>query len=129
MIFVDPAQEEFMEWLRGAYPRLNVVTEKHRLEQMEWGCQWDSVAQARAARIPNVPISLITAAKPDDVLTRALIPRWLDAHAAWLKQFPQARHIISTQSGHDIVQSEPGLVIEAIRTMHTQLRRDDPSRR
>ena len=117
IVLVDPAQEEFMSWLNQKYPQINVITEKHRIAQDEWGSQWLSLNQARDARLPDVPLTLITGMRSQDMMTRKLLPRWLEAHRSWLKEFPHARHIVTTNSGHEVVLSDPKLVIDAIQVM------------
>lgn len=115
MVFVDPTQESFMAMLNVQFPELNVVSEADRLAQDEWGMQWPSMNQARDARLPEVPITLITGAKTHDVLSRALIPLWQAGHAKWLGQFPNAKHIVTTNSGHGVVFTEPELIVDAVR--------------
>lgn len=115
MVFVDPTQESFMAMLNVQFPELNVVSEADRLAQDEWGMQWPSMNQARDARLPEVPITLITGAKVHDVLTRKLLPLWQAEHAKWLGQFPGAKHIITTNSGHGVVFTEPELIVDAVR--------------
>src|SRR5262249_37856517 len=109
MVFVDPAQEQFSAWLKKHFPGMNVVTEEDRQRQDEWGSQEISFEQAHEARLPNVPITLISAAQPGGILLNRLLPEWLKAHHDWLGQYPQARHITTTNSGHGIFFSEPGL--------------------
>lgn len=115
MVFVDPTQEAFMSMLNRKFPELNVVTYEQRHEQNEWGMQYQSMMQARDARLPEVPITLITGAKVHDVLTRKLLPLWQAEHAKWLSQFPGARHIVTTNSGHGVVFTEPELIVDAVR--------------
>lgn len=55
--------------------------------------------------------------KPQDMMTRNLLPRWLGAHRNWLKEFPRAKHIVTTDSGHEVILSDPELVINAVREM------------
>lgn len=120
MVFVDPTQESFMAMLNVQFPDMNVVTEAQRHEQYEWGMQWPSMIQARDARLPEVPITLITGAQTHDVLSRKLLPLWQAEHAKWLSQFPHAKHIVTTNSGHGVVFTEPELIIEAVRAVIEQ---------
>jgi pimeloyl-ACP methyl ester carboxylesterase len=46
-----------------------------------------------------------------------LLPEWLKAHHDWLSQYPQASHIVTTNSGHGIFFTEPNLVVDAVRQM------------
>ncbi len=117
MVFVDPTQEAFMAMLNKQFPDFNVVTEADRLKQEEWGMQWSSLNQARDARLPEVPMTLITGAAVHDVLSRKLLPIWQAEHAKWLSQFPSAKHVVTTNSGHGVVFTEPELTVHAVREM------------
>lgn len=115
LVLVDPTQESFMSWLRESWPEVNVLTEAQRREQTEWGSQWVSMNQASNAVLPNVPMVLLTGMKTgDSVFARHVKPRWLSAHQEWLTKYPNALHIVTTNSGHGIPMSEPELVVEAI---------------
>lgn len=122
MVFVDPTQEAFMAMLNRMFPELNTVTHEQRREQNEWGMQRPSLNQARDARLPEVPITLITGAKVHDVLTRKLLPLWQAEHAKWLSQFPNAQHIVTTNSGHGVVFTEPELIVDAVREAVARVR-------
>jgi pimeloyl-ACP methyl ester carboxylesterase len=122
MVFVDPTQESFMAMLNVQFPELNVVSEADRLAQDEWGMQWPSMIQARDARLPEVPITLITGAKSHDVLSRKLLPLWQAEHANWLAQFPGAKHVVTTNSGHGVVFTEPELIVGAVREVVGRVR-------
>jgi len=115
LVFVDPAQEKFSAWLKKHFPGMNVVTDEDRQRRDEWGSQEISFAQAREAQLPHVPITLISAAQPGGILLNRLLPEWLRAHRAWLSQYPHARHIVTTNSGHGIIFTEPRLVVDAVR--------------
>jgi len=115
MVFVDPTQESFMIRLNRMFPEINVVTHEQRREQYEWGMQRLSLNQARDARLPEVPITLITGAQTHDVLSRKLLPLWQAEHAKWLRQFPHAKHIVTTDSGHGVVFTEPELIVNAVK--------------
>jgi pimeloyl-ACP methyl ester carboxylesterase len=124
MVFVDPTQEGFMLMLNREFPEMNVVTDQQRREQGEWGMQWSSMKQAENARLPVVPITLITGARAHDALSRHLLPRWEAEHAKWLCHFPWARHVVTTNSGHGVVYTEPELIIDAVRNVVEQARRN-----
>lgn len=116
LVLVDPTQESFMSWLREAWPEVNVLTEAQRREQSEWGSQWLSLNHASRAVLPDVPMLLLTGMKAgDSVFARHVKPRWLAAHQEWLARYPNAWHIVTTNSGHGIPMSEPKLVVKAIK--------------
>ncbi|MCC6233240.1 MAG: alpha/beta hydrolase, partial [Verrucomicrobiales bacterium] len=122
LVLVDPTQEAFIAWLRRCVPWFNVVTGEDRARQNEWGSQVESMQQASAARLPEVPLTLITATATPDVLRRNLVPRVLDAHTRWLSSYPGARHVLATNSDHGIVLTHPEIVTEEIRSMVTRIR-------
>ena len=130
MVFVDPTQESFMAWLNEHYPELNRVTVEDLDKQEEWGMQWASMNQAQAAQLPDVPMTLITGAAVHDVLSRKLLPLWQAEQVSWLSQFPKANHIVTTNSGHGVVFTEPELIVDAVRHVVEQVRpsrkRDEP---
>lgn len=114
IVLVDPTQESFMKWLRVEWPMINQISEEERRAQLEWGSQWESMKQAEAARLPEVPITLITGVRAEGPFARHVKPRWLKAHREWLAPYRGGRHIVTTASGHGIPLSEPDLVIQAI---------------
>ena len=126
MILVDPSQESFAAWLRRNFPRINVVTGVDRSRQEEWGCQEDSFAQASAARVPNVPITLISATATPDIIHRNLVPRIQQAHEDWLRPHPAARHVLASHADHGIVLTHPSTVVDEIRSMVDRIRATRP---
>jgi pimeloyl-ACP methyl ester carboxylesterase len=122
MLFIDPTQEGFMIMLRERFPELNVIPDEARREQSEWGMSWPSMEQARDSRLPDVPTTLITGARTHNVLSRHLMPRWLGDHAKWLAGYPRAKHIVTTNSGHGVLFSEPELIVEAVHEIVRQTR-------
>ena len=122
IVLVDPTQEAFMKWLRETWPTVNQVSAEDRRERSEWGSQWDSMKQAEAAPLPDVPITLITGMRADGPFGRHVKPKWLKAHAEWLAPHARGRHIVTTRSGHGIPLSEPDLVIQAIVQMLASVR-------
>lgn len=125
LVFVDPSQEECLEWLQTHLPEVNRITEADVARQDEWGCSWATLNQARAAwPLPKVPVTLITCVRDDgNSLLAEILPIWVDSHKAWLKRVPNATHIITEKSDHGIIVEEPELVIEAIRSVVEQARK------
>ena len=129
MVLVDPSQEEFMAWLNAHFPKLNVVTDADLQKQDEWGSQWISMGQAHDAILPDVPITLITAAKIEGPLLGRLIPVWRGAHENWIRGHPGARHIVTTNSTHGIFHTEPELIAGAVREMVLKTQSKDTTAR
>jgi pimeloyl-ACP methyl ester carboxylesterase len=128
ILLVDPSVEEFMETFARKYPQMARISDENRRAQDEWASQWFSVAQARTSALPAIPITLITATKPQDIVTRKVLPYWLTTHRNWLRSYPHAQHIVTTNSGHEVILSDPLLVIEAARAMVEKVRSEQSKR-
>lgn len=128
MVFVDPTPEDFFERLKA----IQSPEEQKRFEEEmrdyaakasegrrdEWTSLDVDLRQARAAPpLPNVPIVLLTGMADEPDKSPEAKQLWLRLHKEWLKQLPNARHIITEKSGHYIQVDEPALVIDAIRQM------------
>jgi pimeloyl-ACP methyl ester carboxylesterase len=115
MVLIDPSQEEFFDWLKTRRPDLNRISPELEAAQEEMGCTWRSLNQARAAKLPAVPLTLITAMKPFGENDRRLRPQWLACHQRWVSRIPGAQHIVTERSDHGIIWEEPDLVVKTIR--------------
>jgi pimeloyl-ACP methyl ester carboxylesterase len=47
---------------------------------------------------------------------------WLTMHRRFAARIPGARHIISQKSGHGLANTEPELVVSAVREIFDQIR-------
>jgi pimeloyl-ACP methyl ester carboxylesterase len=132
LILLDPAQEEAFDWMKIHTPELNQISEEDRLQQNEWGCSDQIMAEARAAwPLPDVPIVLITAmkAEKDEPENMPEIRKeWLQAHEHWISKMPNATHIVTENSGHAIILEEPQLVVDTIRRVYDKVRDQNAGR-
>jgi len=126
IVLVDPSMEDFMEWMARKFPQMVRISDANREAQDEWASQWLSVEQARASKLPPIPMTLITGMKPQDMLTRRVLPYWLETHRLWLQSYPTAQHIVTTNSGHEVILSDPPLVIGAVKRMVDQIQMNAP---
>jgi pimeloyl-ACP methyl ester carboxylesterase len=128
LVLIDPTTEEFVDWEQTHDPK---HVERH---DDEWKDIVDSLAEARASRVPDgVPVILITAMGPrklPDFVTeeqrkelRTLRPVWLKFHEEWVGKIPKGRHIITENSGHGVPFEEPELVVKLIREVVEQARK------
>lgn len=128
MVFVDSTPEDFFEQLKV----IQSPEEQKKFEEKmqdyaatasegrrdEWTSLDVDLQQARAALpLPNVPIILLTGMGNEPDKSPEAKRLWLRLHNEWVKQLPNAKHIITDKSGHYIQVDEPGLVIDAIRQM------------
>jgi len=119
-VLVDPTQEEFIDWNQARDP-----SQKGRQDD-EWKDIAASLAEAHESRVPpGIPVVLITAMGPlpsfvtgkQKTELNIIRPMWLKFHDDWVEKIPNARHIITKNSGHDIPLKEPELIIRTIRKM------------
>src|SRR5262249_10469199 len=126
MVFVDPTPEEFFERLKAIQsPEEQKKFEEKKQDyaakasegrRAEWTSLDIDLKEARTAiPLPNVPLILLTGMGAEPDKTSEAKQLWLSLHNEWLKQLPNARHIITDKSGHYIQIDEPELVIDAIR--------------
>lgn len=126
MVFVDPTPEDFFERLRATQSpeERKEFEEKERDyvgrasegRRAEWASLDGDLEQARAAApLPDVPVVLLTGMADEPGKTREAKQLWLSLHHEWLRTMPNARHVVTDQSGHYIQVDEPGLVVDAIR--------------
>ena len=70
--------------------------------------------------LPDMPLAVITSMKSDERAryvngTARGHEVWRALHDEWFRRSKNAIHVVTTKSGHDIQNSEPQLVIDAIR--------------
>jgi pimeloyl-ACP methyl ester carboxylesterase len=70
---------------------------------------------AGADTLTEIPLIVISAERRD--------PRWVDADAALTRMSKYGRHIMSPQSGHWVHLDDPGLLVEVLRDLISQIRR------
>jgi len=122
MVLVDPSQEAFFDWLKIHHPAVNRITPADLSEQKEWGCSWASLNEAREAKFPPIPLTLITAMRPfESKLWSQVQPKWLEYHEQWLRRIPGAKHIVTEGSDHGIIWEEPDLVVRTIKDAVNQV--------
>ena len=122
LVLVDPTQEEFIAWLGKKYPKFNRISREELESESEWGCAMASLAQARNAPLPSVPVTLITASKTGGPLRMRLVPNWVQSHKTWINALPHGRHIITERSTHSVPYEEPRLIVEVIRQMLAEVK-------
>ncbi|HEX7999602.1 MAG TPA: alpha/beta hydrolase [Pyrinomonadaceae bacterium] len=133
MVFVDSTPEDFFERLKA----IQTPEEQKKFEEKmqdyaarasggrrdEWASLDVDLQQVRAALpLPKVPIILLTGMGNEPDKSPEAKQLWLRLHNEWLKQLPNAQHIIADNSGHYIQADEPGLVIDAIRRVIGRVR-------
>jgi pimeloyl-ACP methyl ester carboxylesterase len=131
IVLIDPSQEAFYEWTKThpvpAFKEAEAqITKAPEGLRAEWGALEVTYAQARAAKVPNgIPVTLLSATK-DEGMPEEARRVWIEKQKEWLSKVPGAKHIITEKSGHFIQAQEPGLVVNAIREVVDQSRKQKP---
>ena len=132
MVLVDPTQEALIEWAKARDPK----PEKAPRLYDEVDCAPATFTQARASRIPaGIPLALICGMGPIEIPSflpvdlkaelrkdqQTFYPAKLRFHQEWTDQIPDAKLIITKNSGHGIPFEEPELIVNTIRQMVQQV--------
>ena len=127
LVLIDPTQEEFIYWNQAR------ETNGGERQDAEWKEIQASLTEAHESRVPEgIPVVLITGMGPrifPGFVTeeqkqeyRMGHQMWLKFHNEWLKTVPNAQHIITENSGHNVPVLEPELIVSAIRQTVEQAR-------
>ncbi|HLX70473.1 MAG TPA: alpha/beta hydrolase [Verrucomicrobiae bacterium] len=131
LVLIDPTQEEFIKWnlAREANPE--------KREDEEWKNILASLDEAHESQLPpGIPVTLITAMGPrvfpefvsdkEKEDRRVQKQAWLRFHTEWLEKIPDAKHIVTQDSGHAVQLEEPELVIQAVREVVEKVKDKSP---
>jgi pimeloyl-ACP methyl ester carboxylesterase len=117
IVLVEPAAEEFFDQLKAREPSdYRVFTLRRDNPKAPQGVRaeaaaWDTDSQeARAAVLPKVPVTVITA----EGSWPQLADLWWQAHENLLAGSPLPRHVLARHSGHYVQLTDPGLVAQCI---------------
>lgn len=128
MVFVDPSDEHQNAALRtldaaGVEGDTRLLAQfmppKLQPELRQVQAMLDSGKLELAGPLPDVPVALLTSvqrrAKPELFLeTPAAVAVWRDLHARFFRSFTRGSHVVTPDSGHNIHQEQPQLVIDAV---------------
>src|SRR5713101_6879382 len=125
MVFVDTTPEGFFDQLaaiQSPEERDAFAQQIQRyLGQASAGrkAEWEALPQVeredRAAwPLPHVPVTLMTGMKDEPDKCAQAKQLWLKMQDEWLKRIPDAKHIVTQNSGHYVQLDEPQLVVNAI---------------
>jgi pimeloyl-ACP methyl ester carboxylesterase len=133
LVLVDPSHEDFQKGMAALrlpeeWSAMEKQTSEHylsapvpvRAEIQE--LQQDLEQMASVTWISGIPTTILTSTRLEENARRfGMMPEdkalWRRLHAGWIAQVPDAKHIITDQSGHYIQWEQPELVIKAIRKM------------
>jgi pimeloyl-ACP methyl ester carboxylesterase len=119
LVLIDPTQEEFINW-NDARQTNQIVRQDDEGKDIRV-----SLEEAHESRVPaGVPVTLITAMGPrvfpsfiaekDRQEFKVIKPMWLKFHNEWVEKVPDAKHIVTLDSGHMVQFEQPDLVINSI---------------
>jgi pimeloyl-ACP methyl ester carboxylesterase len=124
IVFVDPATEDFYGWLEKNHPEIwNALVEQSRQAppgiRGQLAALGKSLEQTRQSwPLPEVPIVLLTATKPfPPVMSGENLAVWSKMQDEFLRRLPNARHITTSESDHNVPANQPQLIVHAIKSV------------
>jgi pimeloyl-ACP methyl ester carboxylesterase len=135
IVLLDPTSEDFLVELKKRNQRMYAEAEKQNAEMESQFSDPNAVGrgeylsletdyqQARDAfPLPNVPLVLISAKRPGAAIPDSPDRIALDLHEDFVKRIPGARHIVTQNSRHLIMEDDPQLVVNTIREIIEEAR-------
>lgn len=128
MVFVDPGDEHQNTELRkldaaavdnDARLLVQYMPPKFQPELAQVQAILDSGNLPLAGPLPDVPVVVLTSVQRREqpqlfLETPAAVNVWRDLHARFFRGFRRGSHVVTPDSGHNIHQEEPQLVVAAI---------------
>ncbi|QOY94870.1 alpha/beta hydrolase [Massilia sp. UMI-21] len=128
MVFVDPSDEGFNVELRkldaAAVEQDTRLTEqfvppKFQAELRSVQAVLDSGKLPFAGALPDVPVAVLTSVQKREqpqlfLETPAAVQVWRTLHERFFRTFSNGSHIVTAESGHNIHQEQPQLVVAAV---------------
>lgn len=135
LVWVDPTPDwdRLHEWCERHAPKMQTKIQRSRQwldlsiasgmrdsqetgRKDEWAAMATTWEQVRNAVLPDIPIVQVTGA--EDYELDEGVRMKVDYFTAVLEEsFPNHRHVLALESGHGIYATEPGLVLDAIRSL------------
>jgi pimeloyl-ACP methyl ester carboxylesterase len=83
--------------------------------------------QVRAARLPvNLPAVVLSSTRPEANHLPGFLDALLSSHKELVSKLPNAKHVLTEKSGHNIPNEQPELVVQAVQEIVEQNRRPNP---
>ncbi|NNG24030.1 alpha/beta fold hydrolase [Telluria aromaticivorans] len=128
MVFVDPSDEAFNVELRkldaAGVDKDTKLTEqfmppKLHAELRSVQAVLDSGKLPFAGALPDVPVAVLTSVQKREqpqlfLETPAAVQVWRGLHERFFRSFSNGSHIVTAESGHNIHQEQPQLVVSAV---------------
>lgn len=128
MVFVDPSDEQFNVELRkldaAAVDKDSKLTEqfmppKFHAELRSVQAVLDSGKLPFTGALPDVPVAVLTSVQKREqpqlfLETPAAVQVWRTLHERFFRGFSNGSHIVTAESGHNIHQEQPQLVVAAV---------------
>jgi pimeloyl-ACP methyl ester carboxylesterase len=123
MVLLDPAQEQFIDWMKVHHPQEEFSIQPHRNWPEAVGVTATLDELKSSGPLPDVPVVVVSCTRNEHNPFRTeVLPMWTAAHDEWVQQLPQGRHVITDKSGHGIQVDQPDLVVDLIREVVEQAR-------
>ncbi|MBM3239712.1 alpha/beta hydrolase [Candidatus Poribacteria bacterium] len=126
VVFVDSTHPDQEDWWHTHRPVESMITHEFAKATHNWEIfAFDKVAEdiKAAGPFPDIPVIVITAGKKWILDTQAWRDQWMRFQQDLVLLSPQGKHIIATESGHFIQDEQPAVVINAIKEIVEQARK------
>lgn len=128
LVLVDATHEDYPSREKTLRP----IEEERRIEntfglappaaQSEYQSLSQSVSEIKSAPpLPDVPLVVITAGRPDESAT--LRNAWMELQKDLTRRAPHARQILADKSGHYVQFDQPAVIVDALHDLVTDARR------
>lgn len=128
MVFVDPSDEQFNVELRkldaAAVDKDTKLTEqfmppRFHAELRSVQAVLDAGKLPFTGALPDVPVAVLTSVQKREqpqlfLETPAAVQVWRGLHERFFRSFSNGSHIVTAESGHNIDQEQPQLVVAAV---------------
>lgn len=127
LVFVDPATEQIYDWFGIHVPeavKAKVAASKIPLgEQAESEAHRVTAEQIRSTRIPvHLPAVVLSSTRAEPNHLPGFLEALLKSHAELVNHLPNAKHVLTDKSGHNIQREQPQLVVQAVQEIIEQIR-------
>jgi pimeloyl-ACP methyl ester carboxylesterase len=127
LVFVDPATEQIHDWFQtnvAEAVKAKVASSKMAPgERAESQAHRETAEQVRSTRFPlDLPTVVLSSARAEPTHLPGFLEALLKSHKELVSKLPNAKHVLTETSGHNIQREQPQLVVQAIQELTEQVR-------
>jgi pimeloyl-ACP methyl ester carboxylesterase len=127
LVFVDPATEQIYDWFKLNVPdAVKAKVDPSRMppgERAEWQARHLTAEQIRSTSISaHLPVVVISSIRRESNHLPGFLDALLDSHKQLVKKLPNAKHILTEESGHNIPREQPQLIVQAVQEILQEIK-------